>query len=212
MHHIRQQNATEWDRRATREGLHAVFTTRWSQEDCEAVNAMQQQLIFSSLPNIANFTVLDLGCGIGRLTASLGERAKRVVGIDVSAQMLRRAQTQAATQSSIALIQASAGFLPFRDVSFDVIIASYVLQHILDDTLFDCAVGEIARVLRPGGLALLVDALGDQYARPANSIVTVIRTWSQYASLMKPAFQLLDRRFFRCVEDDYTLMLWERRK
>lgn len=212
MHNVEQQNVAEWNRRAIRDGLHAVFTTRWSQEDCEAVNAMQQQLIFSSLPDMTDFTVLDLGCGIGRLTVSLSERAKRVVGIDISEQMLGRARAQTSARASVALIQASAGFLPFRDALFDVIIASYVLQHILDDALFGYAIEEIARVLRPGGLAVLVDALGDLRIRPANSIVTVIRTWSQYASLMEPEFRLIDRRFFRCVEDDYTLMVWERRK
>lgn len=205
-----QENVTEWDFRARRRGLHAVFSTRWTEDECESVNNMQRELIFSSLPNLAGQKVLDLGCGIGRLTASLAVQAKSVVGLDFSACMLHRART-GVIEPSAAFIQASAGCIPFADALFDVVIASYVLQHILDESLFELAIGEISRVLKIGGLAVIVDALSDRHHRPTNSVVTMLRTWEQYTRLMERSFRSLARRRFCCVEDDYTLMLWERR-
>ncbi|HEX2095579.1 MAG TPA: methyltransferase domain-containing protein [Longimicrobiaceae bacterium] len=206
-----QQNAQEWDRRAGREHLHAVFSTRWSDEECLRVNAEQQALIFSRLPDLAGRSVLDLGCGIGRLTAALAARGARVVGVDVSREMLRRAREEVPSPN-VTFLHASAGSLPLPDGSIDVVVASYVFQHLLDDDLFRTAAGEIARVLVPGGLTVLTDGIGERTHRPANSAVTVIRSWEDYAGALETGFELLDRERFLCVEDEYTLTLWRRRE
>lgn len=202
-------NIDEWDRRADRPGLHAVLSARWSNEDCVAVSEEQQELIISSLPDLTGRVVLDLGCGIGRLSTLLSERATQVIGLDVSQKMLQRARTDV-RKSSVSFVLASAGYLPFPKGAFDVVIASFVLQHILDEVLFERTLKEIACVTKPNGLALLFDSLADVYHRPTNSVVTMIRTWQQYVPLQS-TFRLLSRKPWRCVEDNYTVMLWQRK-
>ena len=201
----------EWDDRAGRDGLHAVFTTRWSKEECANVNAIQQEAIFSLLPNLAGYTILDLGCGIGRLGVSLSPQSKTVIGIDISIGMLRRAQAEVMSIApNVNLAQASASFLPFPSDYFHVIIASYVLQHILQKEYFENSLREISRTLKSNGSVVIVDALDDHSYLPTNSSVTMIRTFEQYRSFMEPSLHLCEKRYLRCVEDEYTIMLWQK--
>ncbi|MGY6500117.1 MAG: class I SAM-dependent methyltransferase [Acidimicrobiales bacterium] len=90
--------------------------------------------------------VLDVGCGEGQV-ARLAVRggAQRVVGIDPT-----WAQVDVAAQRGGGAVYSRAGAagLPFADGSFDAAIACLVFEHITD---VDEAIGEVARVLRPGG-------------------------------------------------------------
>lgn len=75
----------------------------------------------------------------------------RPVGLDLSAGMLR----QARGRSGEPLVQADLRALPLRDGCLDGAWSSYALLH-LDDHGLTQALGEVARVLRPGGCAALV--------------------------------------------------------
>ena len=94
--------------------------------------------------------VLDLGCGTGRLGGLLATRC-RVVGVDVSGEMLRLARRAA---GRVLPVQGSAFHLPFRDAAFDRAVSGFVLRN-LDD--LPAAFEELARVLAPGGTIALVD-------------------------------------------------------
>jgi ubiquinone/menaquinone biosynthesis C-methylase UbiE len=68
-------------------------------------------------------------------------------GLDCSSDALRLARSKC----SAALVQGSVGHLPFAAASFEAVLCLDVLEHMQDDA---AAVGELARVLRPGGLLL----------------------------------------------------------
>lgn len=88
---------------------------------------------------------LDLGCGEGRLSRDLRARGYVVTGVDAAPTMVRLAATHADRQP-VALADAAA--LPFRSQSFDLVVA-YMSLHDID--AMPETVGEVARVLRPGG-------------------------------------------------------------
>ena len=91
--------------------------------------------------------VLDVACGTGDLTRLLGRRGMRALGVDLSLGMLRAAPGRAA------LAEADAMALPFGDASMDGVTCGFALRNVAD---LDATLGEMARVLRPGGrLALL---------------------------------------------------------
>ncbi len=92
-------------------------------------------------------SLLDLGCGTGRLLADLPTSASPRIGIDLSAPLLRRAAAR-----SCAVLRADAHTLPFADATFDTIIAANAVFRYLrvPDALRECH-----RVLRPGGRLLL---------------------------------------------------------
>ena len=112
---------------------------------------------FNQFPIQAGERVLDLGCGFGRHAFEAYRRGAHVVAVD-------RSQEEVTSVTSMFRAMAAAGeapddvvaravradllSLPFPDASFDVVMASEVLEHIPDD---DVAMAEIARVVRPGG-------------------------------------------------------------
>jgi ubiquinone/menaquinone biosynthesis C-methylase UbiE len=95
--------------------------------------------------------VIDCPCGAGpALRALQPGRRIRYVGIDLSPSMLRRARERADKRglSGVELIEADAASLPLDDDSADLLL-SYWGLHCFPDP--KAAIGEIARVLRPGG-------------------------------------------------------------
>jgi SAM-dependent methyltransferase len=90
-----------------------------------------------------NGPLLDVGCGTGAYTAGLAERGWDVTGVDLSADMLRRAR-----ERGVDAIRVDATALPFEDASFAAAVSLFTHTD-LDD--FPAALREIARVLRPGG-------------------------------------------------------------
>jgi ubiquinone/menaquinone biosynthesis C-methylase UbiE len=92
--------------------------------------------------------VLELGVGTG-LSFPHYPPVEELVGVEPSGPMLRRARERAtATGRDVTLVQASAEELPFEDESFDTVVAIAVLCTVDD---LGRALGEIRRVLRPGG-------------------------------------------------------------
>lgn len=97
---------------------------------------------------------LDIGCGDGVMLYKISRRGGKAVGVEMdptgvglAARMLRRHEV-----SPVALTRASAYALPFADGAFDFVTMVEVLEH-LDDV--ETLLGEIRRVLRPGGVLAL---------------------------------------------------------
>jgi SAM-dependent methyltransferase len=93
-------------------------------------------------------SLLEVGVGSGRLLARLAERGWDVAGIDAAPRMLEltRERVPGAT-----LAVARVEELPFEDASFDAVVAVGVLEY----SDVEASLRELARVLRPGGQAVL---------------------------------------------------------
>lgn len=92
--------------------------------------------------------LLDLGCGTGYTLSRLPDGVE-AVGLDYSPTALRLAKRRA---PGVRYVRGSAYALPFEAESFDAALALDILEHLDDDLL---AAREIARVLRPGGAAVV---------------------------------------------------------
>jgi demethylmenaquinone methyltransferase/2-methoxy-6-polyprenyl-1,4-benzoquinol methylase len=86
--------------------------------------------------------LLDLACGTGDFTRLAQRRGFDVVGADLSRGML------AANHAGAPLLQADCSRLPFADGTFDGLVCGYALRNFTDLAV---ALGETARVIRPGG-------------------------------------------------------------
>jgi ubiquinone/menaquinone biosynthesis C-methylase UbiE len=93
---------------------------------------------------------LDAGMGPGRLLAQLAGRGWTVSGLDASAEMVSAARRRL-PDAAPRLEHGSIESLPFQSSSFDVVVATGVLEY----SEVERALAELARVLRPGGRALL---------------------------------------------------------
>jgi SAM-dependent methyltransferase len=125
---------------------------------------------FDRLGLSAGERFLDLGCGFGRHAFEAARRGAHVVALDFGAAevaQVRAVLAGMAEAGELALdevrvggLRADALALPFADHSFDRIVAAEVLEHIRDDRQ---AMGELARVLRPGGtMAVTVPRCGPE--------------------------------------------------
>lgn len=108
--------------------------------------------VFSKLQ--ANDTVLELGCGYGRVLRRLSEHVSLVVGVDTAEGSLLAATEYCAGIDNIRLLRMNAAELGFTDHSFDSVIC---VQNGISAFHLDPAgwVKESVRVTRPGGLVLI---------------------------------------------------------
>ena len=92
---------------------------------------------------------LDLGCGTGDMLELLAERypGMALVGLDFSPNMLQVAKERLAGFANVSLEQGDAMHLGYADGSFDCVVSAFALRNMAS---CERAVGEIARVLRPG--------------------------------------------------------------
>lgn len=95
--------------------------------------------------------VLDIACGVGYGSALLAKKAKSVVGADVAEDAVAYARGRyVSPNAQFALVDAHS--IPFRDASFDAIVSFETLEHLTEPERF---LGEVSRVLRDGGVAIL---------------------------------------------------------
>lgn len=101
--------------------------------------------------------VLDLGTGTGAVAeraAALVGPSGRVLGVDISPEMLARARRRVTTRglTNVAFREGRAEALPVEDAAYDAVLASLSLMYVIDRA---AAAREIARVLRPGGRSMI---------------------------------------------------------
>ena len=149
------RSASEAARTRVRPTLAEVF--RRYQEPA-AGTAFALEYAFHLVGNVRGLRVLDLGCGSGAHAMLLAARGARVIGLDLSEDLLRLARRRAeldAVADRVAPLQASAHALPVVTGSIDVVFGNAILHH-LD---LDAAAREVHRVLAPGGRAVFREPL-----------------------------------------------------
>ena len=124
---------------------HAVW---WQEGFTEGADAeYEEQILPMAAAGLAGCAdVLDVGTGEGQVARLAVDRgATRVVGVDPTGAQVLEAVARGGGPT---YARAGAAALPFPDARFDAVVACLVFEHIED---VDGAIGEVARVLRPGG-------------------------------------------------------------
>lgn len=109
--------------------------------------------------------VLDLGCGTGRLLERAAEKwpDARLIGVDLSSQMIAEARRKHAGDSRFRFEVGDAAALPLEAASVDAVFSTISFHHWGDQL---GGVREVARVLRSGGLFVLADIQPPLLLRP----------------------------------------------
>jgi len=143
----------------------------------------QREKLLSLLSPQEGERALDIGCGPGLTTEALalavGEGG-RVNGVDIAPPMLAIARNRCLRLPQVSFEQADVRKLPYANGSFDVALASQVYEYVED---IDGALRELARVIRPGGRALLVDTDWESAVWASHDDVRmrrVIDTWNEH--------------------------------
>jgi SAM-dependent methyltransferase len=104
-------------------------------------------------------TVLEIGCGAGRLTRQLAQEFDNVVALDVSRDMIARADS--VTPDNVEFHQVEGTRVPLEDGSVNAVFSVHVLQHLDDFADVSAYVADAVRALAPGGTLMLHIALGN---------------------------------------------------
>ncbi|MFN2464909.1 MAG: class I SAM-dependent methyltransferase [Candidatus Dormibacteria bacterium] len=150
-----------WDQRARENPLWFINSALDFDHPDEAAfwasgeQALEDSLALFDLRLDPSQVVLEIGCGIGRITRALASRAARVVAIDVSPGMIAGAREALAGIDNIELLVGNGVDLAgCPDATADVVYSFVTFQHIPDPEVTCGYLRDMGRVLRPGGWAL----------------------------------------------------------
>lgn len=130
------------------------------------------------IPDNAEQTILDLGCGTGRLTAQLSDFGSKVIGVDSSENMIDKAKEQFA---DIEFMVCDALELPFEN-EFDVVFSNAVFHWISDH---DALLNNVRKVLKAGGVLVCEFGADGNIAAIENAFMKVC---SSFGYDYKPKF------------------------
>ncbi len=105
----------------------------------------------SEIPFTGQEHVLEIGCGLGRMTRYFGSRFARVNGLDVSAEMVTQAREHNQLDNVSYDVGSGASLNVYEDETFDFVFSYIVFQHIPDPEVTLSYLREIGRVLKPRG-------------------------------------------------------------
>lgn len=144
------------------------------------------QLMLAELP-FDGARVLELGCGRAEKTRTLAEtgRVREIVALEVD-RIQHEKNLQIADLPQVSFRLGGAEAIPAADASIDIVLMFKSLHHV-PVPLMDTALGEIARVLRPGGLAWISEPV---YAGDLNEIM---RLFHDEKSVREAAFAAVRR-------------------
>ena len=106
-----------------------------------------------------NDTVLECACGTGLLTVPMAEKCKKLIATDYSIGMLKQTRKKLQRFSNVKLRRVSIVEIPYKDNSFDVVVAANVI-HLLDNP--DKAMRELLRVCKKGGKIIIPTYINKQ--------------------------------------------------
>ncbi len=152
----------EWDARAIENARFYVNTERQDWTDAEFFQSGERTVSEEILTDMINIcqgkdpkrmTVLEIGCGAGRVTRALAQIFGEVYGVDISGEMVRQARAALAALPHVHIFQNNGKDLTvLGNKRFDFAFSSIVFQHIPSREVIESYVRSVRRQLRPGRL------------------------------------------------------------
>lgn len=135
-----------------------------------------------SLPEIASPSCVDIGCGTGDVAFLLAERypGGYVAGVDIAEPMLRIARGRNRRQN-VRFLRQDMCAMEFPDEGMDIVTGSYSLRNAPD---LSRVLGEIRRIMKPGGTAAFLDFSKPRSATLRVSQRMLLRTWCGFWGLV----------------------------
>ncbi len=106
----------------------------------------------SGAKDLNTLSILDIGCGMGRILKPFSRQFAKVTGVDINEKILEAAKIYTENPSNIETVQNDGRTIPFPENSFDLVYSGGVLQHIPDINVIMGYFEEGLRVLKPNGL------------------------------------------------------------
>lgn len=151
-----------------------IYKTQAEQYDLMISRQPSLLAVIEEITPIKGQDVIDLGAGSGRLTSVLAPHAKSILALDASAAMLE-VNAQQLTQAGLSNWKTSVADhrnIPADDNSADVIVAGWTVCYLTSSEVpnnelnLEKIILEMKRVLRPGGMIVIMETMGTGYETP----------------------------------------------
>ena len=183
-------------------------------------NARWRRAMVDQVTPAGGAAILDVASGTAGVALQLADRTgARVVGVDLTEEMLRQGQRNVAAAGRadrIGLTLGRAEQLPFPDASFDALTFTYLLRYVADP---QATLTELARVVKPGGTVASLEFLAPPapfwragwwlYTRlvlPAGGLITGGPSWFGVGRFLGPSIS----RHYRRYPVSWTVQAWQR--
>ncbi|MEP6911610.1 MAG: class I SAM-dependent methyltransferase [bacterium] len=121
--------------------------------DCHVGGGERYDSFLLSLVPVDAVSILDIGCGLGRLATKLATHNRQVTGVDLSPEMIARAQQDSRGDQNLTFLCGDFLDENLTKRQFDFVISAAVLHHVPANV----AVPRMAELLRPGGRLVIHD-------------------------------------------------------
>jgi SAM-dependent methyltransferase len=143
------------ERQPRSQGFFATAAERWDHLRDEMYGrAFAEPALLALVPR--QWTLADLGCGTGLVAAALAPHVLRVIGVDQSQAMLEAAARRTQGMPNVELRKGNLESLPLADDACNGALLLLVLTYVSDPVP---VIAEMARILKPGGRAVVLDLL-----------------------------------------------------
>ncbi len=147
-----------------------------------------------------NTTILEIGCGTGRMTEYMAWYFKKVIGIDISGEMIRQAKERLKGKNNIEFIETDGQTIPLSNNSIDFAFSYLVFQHFKTKEMIEANFKEVYRVLKSGCLFKVLVRTDE------------IKSMSSWWSGVKYDYDLVAKIGFKILKSEnvnnYGLWLW----
>ena len=160
-----------------------------------------------ALAEAGSGSLLDVACGPGVVTAAIAPGARSVIAFDATEEMLEKARARC-SRAGLANVDFKCGdaeSLPFEDARFDGVVTRFAVHHFADPQR---ALDEIFRVLRRGGIAVIVDVVSSEDPEESDLHNAIERLRDPSHVRMLSASEL-DRRIARAGFQGLEHTAWE---
>jgi ubiquinone/menaquinone biosynthesis C-methylase UbiE len=96
--------------------------------------------------------ILEIGCGIGRMTEFIAKDFNEVYGVDISGEMIKQGKERLTGVYNAILVETDGQSIPFDENFFNVVFSYLVFQHFKDKEMVEQNFKEVYRVLKPKGI------------------------------------------------------------
>lgn len=158
-----QKSKNKWNELAHKNGRYYVLSTEGEGISEESFRFAGEKdyndlikndvLLNQKIGDFKDKSVLEVGCGLGRVTEFLGNNFKEVVGIDISEKMIEDASVRLKNNHNIRLLVGDGVTYPLPSDHFDFVFSYIVFQHMPSEEVVKSNLKEVCRVLKPGGIA-----------------------------------------------------------
>lgn len=155
------ESKEKWDKLARENAKYFIYSDKTKQKDADFRLSGEDdfitlidgdKIVKKMIPDFGKASVLEIGCGIGRVTEFLAKNFEKVYAVDISGEMIQKLKNRLGEYNNITAVENDGIHMPFSDESANFAFSYIVFQHMPQKDIIEKNFKEVGRVLKKGGI------------------------------------------------------------